>query len=111
MFRKKVRITLSKQEGFEMLESRHKESIFWPSKRTDFLVIANEDYAFVQSLDQPYFKEQLGGTHGGDPRKRSLKTGWIAAGRGIKKGKIQNLMITGIAYQISALLNLKLDRN
>ena len=110
-FRKKVRIALSKQEGFEILEPRHMESIFWTSKKTDFILIAREKYVFVQSLGQPYKKDDFGGTHGGDPRKKSLKTGYIAAGRGIKKGKIKALMITDIAYQISTLLDLELDQN
>ena len=34
-FRTKVRIALSKQEGFEILEPRHMESIFWTSKKTN----------------------------------------------------------------------------
>ena len=109
-FKKKVRVTLSRQEEFETLERRHMNSFLWAPIETDFLLLAKENYCFIQSLDQSYITEKSGGTHGGDPRNSQLKTGYIAAGRGIEKGVLKNMMITDIAFQISALLDLNLSQ-
>ena len=70
--------------------------------------MAKKEFCFVQSLDQPFITEKRGGTHGGDPRSHYLKTGYIAGGRGIEKGILENMMITDVAIQISALLDIGL---
>ena len=107
-FKKKVRIVLAKQKEFETLERRHMNRLLWSPIETDFLLMAKKEFCFVQSLDQPYITEKRGGTHGGDPRNHYLKTGYIAGGRGIEKGKLENMMITDVALQISALLDIRL---
>ena len=107
-FKKRVRIFLSQQEEFETLERRHMNSLLWSPLETDFLLLAEKEFCFVKSLDQSYITKKSGGTHGGDPRNVHLKTGYIAAGRGIDKGKLENMMVSDIAFQISALLGINL---
>ena len=107
-FKKKVRIALAQQKEFETLERRHMNNLLWSPIETDFLLLAKKGFCFVRSLDQPYIIEKYGGTHGGDPRSRYLKTGYIAGGRGIEKGILKNMMVTDVAPQISALLDLGL---
>jgi hypothetical protein len=53
--------------------------------------------------------EKSGGSHGGDPRRKILKTGYISMGRGVKKGTIKSMPITDIAFKISDLLGLDLE--
>ena len=103
-----MRIVLAKQKEFETLERRHMNRLLWSPTETDFLLMAKKEFCFVQSLDQPYITEKRGGTHGGDPRNHYLKTGYIAGGRGIEKGILENMMITDVALQISALLDIRL---
>ena len=103
-----VRIVLAQQKEFETLERRHMNNLLWSPIETDFLLLAKKGVCFVRSLDQPYIIEKYGGTHGGDPRSRYLKTGYIAGGRGIEKGILKNMRITDVAHQISALLDLGL---
>ena len=110
-FKKKVRIALARQKEFETLERRHMNSILWAPIETDFLLLAKKEFCFVQYLEQPYIVEKSGGTHGGDPRNQHLKTGYIAGGRGVEKGTLDNMMITDVALQISALLDIGLISN
>ena len=103
-----MRIVLAKQKEFETLERRHMDRLLWSPIETDFLLMAKKEFCFVQSLNQPFITEKRGGTHGGDPRSHYLKTGYIAGGRGIEKGILANMMITDVALQISALLDIGL---
>ncbi len=107
-FKKEVRLLLSKQEAFEVLEQRHMNGTLWAPEKTDFLLLAKKDYGFVRSLNDNFITEKSGGSHGGDPRQKILKTAYIAAGRGIKKGKSDAMVITDVAYKISDLLGLGL---
>jgi hypothetical protein len=107
-FKKKVRLLLSKQDGFEILEQRHMNGTLWAPLKTDFLLMAKNKFGFVRSLDQPFILEKSGGSHGGDPRRKILKTGYIAAGRNVQKRTIESMSITDIAFKISDLLDLDL---
>ena len=109
-FRKKVRLLLAKQLEFETLERRHMNGDLSTTEKTDFLLLANKNYAFSKDLDKPYIYDEYGGTHGGNPRQKHLKTGFIACGRNIKQGTIlENMRITQIAPAVSELLNLGLS--
>ena len=109
-FKKKVRLLLAKQSEFETLEKRHMNGRLLTSEETDFLLLANKNYAFSKSLDQPYVYNKPGGTHGGDPDQNYLKTGFIAYGRKIRPGtRLENMNITQIAPAVSDLLNLRLS--
>ena len=108
-FKKRVRLLLSNQDAFEILEQRHMNGALWAPRKTDFVLLANDGYGFVRSTDQPFIVEKSGGSHGGDPRRKILKTGYIATGRGIKKGQIKSMSITDIAFKISDLLGLELE--
>ncbi|SUZ91951.1 uncharacterized protein METZ01_LOCUS44805 [marine metagenome] len=109
-FKKKVRLLLAKQSEFETLEKRHMNGQLLTSEETDFLLLANKNYAFSKSLDQPYMNNKPGGTHGGDPEQNYLKTGFIAYGRKIRPGtRLENMNITQIAPAVSDLLNLRLS--
>ena len=108
-FKKTVRLLLSKQDAFEILEQRHMNGALWASRKTDFVLLANDGYGFVRSTDQLFIVEKYGGSHGGDPRRKVLKTGYIATGRGVKKGSIESMSITDIAFKISDLLGLGLE--
>ena len=107
-FKKRVRLLLSKQDAFEILEQRHMNGALWASRKTDFVLLANDGYGFVRSTDQPFIMEKPGGSHGGDPRRKILKTGYIATGRGVTKGPIKSMSITDVAFKISDLLGLDL---
>ena len=107
-FKKRVRLLLSKQDAFEILEQRHMNGALWAPRKTDFVLLANDGYGFVRSNDQPFIVEKSGGSHGGDPRRKILKTGYIATGRGVKKGPIKSMSILDIAFKISDLLELDL---
>ena len=107
-FKKRVRLLLSKQDAFEILEQRHMNGALWAPPKTDFVLLANDGYGFVRSNDQPFIVEKSGGSHGGDPRRKILKTGYIATGRGVKKGPIKSMSILDIAFKISDLLELDL---
>ena len=107
-FKKRVRLLLSKQDAFEVLEQRHMNGALWASRKTDFVLLANDGYGFVRRTDQPFITDRPGGSHGGDPRRKILKTGYIATGRGINKGPIKSMSITDIAFKISDLLGLDL---
>ncbi|SVB29775.1 uncharacterized protein METZ01_LOCUS182629, partial [marine metagenome] len=105
-----VRLLLAKQLEFETLERRHMNGYLSTAERTDFLLLANKNYAFSKDLDKPYIYDESGGTHGGDPSQKHLKTGFIACGRNIKQGTIlENMRITQIAPAVSELLNLGLS--
>jgi hypothetical protein len=103
VFKKKVRLLLSKQDAFEILEQRHMNGVLWAPRKTDFVLLANDGYGFVRSTDQPFIVENSGGSHGGDPRRKILKTGYISMGRGVKKGTIKSMPITDIAFKISVI--------
>ncbi|MBT7945509.1 MAG: sulfatase-like hydrolase/transferase, partial [Candidatus Marinimicrobia bacterium] len=107
-FKKKVRLLLSKQTAFETLEKRHMNNGLWAPPKTDFLLLANKGFGFVRNSEHPYIYEKSGGSHGGDPKHSYLKTGYIAAGRGIQKQKIKSMMITDLAFKISDLLGLEI---
>ena len=107
-FKKKVRLLLSKQTAFETLEKRHMNNGLWAPSKTDFLLLANKGFGFVRNSEHPYIYEKSGGSHGGDPKHSYLKTGYIAAGRGIQKQKIKSMMITDLAFKISDLLGLEI---
>jgi len=107
-FKKQVRFLLSKQPGFEIFEQRHMTGDLWAPIETDFLLLAKKGYGFVRQIDQPYELEKSGGAHGGDPNLSELKTGFIAAGRGIKHQKVEKMNITDVAFKISDLLGLGL---
>ena len=107
-FKKEVRLLLSNQVEFEVLEQRHMNGALWAPPETDFLLLANKGYGFVRSLENSYIHNKIGGSHGGDPKHSYLKTGYIAAGRGIKNQKIETMMITDLAFKISDLLGLGL---
>ena len=110
LFRKKVRLLLAKRLEFETLERRHMNGYLSTAERTDFLLLANKNYAFSKDLDKPYIYDESGGTHGGDPSQKHLKTGFIACGRNIKQGtRLENMRITQIAPAVSELLNLGLS--
>ena len=80
------------------------------AKKTDFLLLANKNHAFSKDLDKPYIYNEPGGTHGGDPNQKHLKTGFIACGRNIKQGtRLEKMEITQIAPAVSKLLNLELS--
>ena len=108
-FKKIVRLLLSKQDAFEILEQRHMNGALWAPRKTDFVLLANDGYGFVRSTEQPFIVEKSGGSHGGDPRRKILKTGYISMGRGVKKGTIKSMPITDIAFKISDLLGLDLE--
>ena len=110
-FKKKVRLLLSKQEAFEVLEQRHMSGTLWAPEKTDFVLLANKGFGFVRSTEEPYITDRAGGSHGGDPRHKILKTGYIAAGRGIEKGVIDSMSVTDIAFKISDLLGLELENS
>ncbi|MDC0645827.1 ectonucleotide pyrophosphatase/phosphodiesterase [bacterium] len=107
-FKKKVRLLLSKQTAFETFEKRHMNNGLWAPPKTDFLLLANKGFGFVRNSEHPYIYEKSGGSHGGDPKHSYLKTGYIAAGRGIQKQKIKSMMITDLAFKISDLLGLEI---
>tara|TARA_B100001250_G_scaffold414361_1_gene452213 strand:- start:3853 stop:5148 length:1296 start_codon:yes stop_codon:yes gene_type:complete len=108
-FKKKVRLLLSKQDAFEILEQRHMNGVLWAPRQTDFILLANDGYSFVRNTNQPFIIDKPGGSHGGDPRRTILKTGYIATGRGISNGPIESMAITDIAFIISDLLRLDLE--
>ena len=110
VLKKKVRVLLTKQVEFETLERRHMTGHLSAHEETDFLLLANKNYAFSKDLNQPYVYNKSGGTHGGDPNRSYLKTAFIACGRGIKPGtRVENMQITQIAPAVSELLNLGLS--
>tara|TARA_B100000809_G_scaffold251997_1_gene286159 strand:+ start:894 stop:2195 length:1302 start_codon:yes stop_codon:yes gene_type:complete len=109
VFKKEVRLLLSNQDAFEVLEQRHMNAVLWAPPETDFLLLAKKGYGFIRSLEKPYVHDQVGGSHGGDPRHSYLKAGFIAAGRGINNRKLKSMHITDVAHQISELLGLGLE--
>jgi predicted AlkP superfamily pyrophosphatase or phosphodiesterase len=108
-FKKRVRLLLSKQIEFEILETRHMNGNLWAPPETNFLLLANKDFGFVRSGNLPYVTEKAGGSHGGDPRHSYLKAGFIAAGRGINNRKLDSMHVTDVAHKISELLDLGLE--
>ena len=110
IFRKKVRLLLAKQPEFETLERRHMKGYLSTAEKTDFLLLSNKNYSFSKDLDKPYIYDESGGTHGGDPNEKHMKTGFIAYGRNIKQGtRLDSMRITQIAPAISELLSLGLS--
>ena len=102
--------SLQQTGSFKLRGSTNKLLNLSTTEKTDFLLLANKNYAFSKDLDKPYIFDKSGGTHGGNPSQKHLKTGFIACGRNIKQGTIlENMRITQIAPAVSELLNLGLS--
>ncbi len=109
--KQKVRIALSQQNEFEILEERHVAGSSLSLHKSDFILLAKKGYTFTRSIDQPFIKQKFGGSHGGDPKDKELYTGFIAVGPSIDKGVNSKMVITDIAEIISSILGLNLDDN
>jgi len=108
-FKQKVRIALSQQNEFEILEERHAAGSSLSLHNSDFILLAKKDYTFTRSIEQPFIKQNFGGSHGGDPKDKDLYTGFIAVGPSIDKGVNSKMVITDIAGIISSILGLNLS--
>ena len=109
--KQKVRITLSQQNEFKILEERHVTGSSLSLYKSDFILLAKKDYTFTRSIEQPFIKQSFGGSHGGDPKDKELYTGFIAVGPSIDKGVIDEMLLTDIAEIVSSVLELNLENN
>ena len=109
--KQKVRIALSQQNEFEILEERHVAESSLSLYKSDFILLAKKDHTFVRAVDQPFIKQNFGGSHGGDPKDKELYTGFIAAGPSIEKGVNNEMLLTDIAEIVSSILGLNLENN
>ena len=107
-FKQLVRIALSQQSDFEILEKRHMAGTHLSSYNSDFVLLAKKGYTFVRSIEQPFIKQNSGGAHGGNPIDKELHTGFIAAGRLIDKEEVGEMMITDVAHIVASILGFSL---
>ncbi|RZS76424.1 alkaline phosphatase family protein [Pseudobacter ginsenosidimutans] len=72
-----------------------------------FALSAHPRCALLNGDEEPVWFPTRGATHGYDPQRPEMMTGFIAAGAGIRKGKvIEDLCVTDIAPLLAAILKL-----